>query len=96
MKVGLTALTEVDLLRGIDWFDRISVGLGEMIEAEFYRALERGKVNPELFAADQTGYRPGRLKRFKAVLYFPIDEPFVVVVVLFTSGEDGCNLRNRG
>ena len=52
MKVRLTAHTEVDLLRGIDWFDRISIRLGEMFEAEFYRALERVKVNPELFAAD--------------------------------------------
>lgn len=55
MKVRLTARTEVDLLRAIDWFDRISIGLGEMFEAEFYRALEQVKANPELFAADHTG-----------------------------------------
>lgn len=96
MKARLTAHTEGDLLRGIDWFDRISTGLGETFEAEFYRALERVKENPELFAADHTGYRPCRLKRFTAVLYFRIDEPFVVVVGLFTSGEDERDLQNRG
>ena len=96
MNARLTAHTEADLLRGIDWFDRISTGLGEMFEAEFYRALERIKANPELFAADNTSYRPCRLKRFTAVLYFRIDEPFVVVVGLFTSGEDERDLRNRG
>lgn len=96
MKVRLTAHTEADLLRGIDWFDRISTGLGEMFESEFYRALERVKANPELFAADHTGYRPCRLKRFTAVLYFRIDDPFVVVVGLFTSGEDEGDLQNRG
>lgn len=96
MKVRLTAHTAADLLRGIDWFDRISTGLGEKFEAEFYRALERVKANPELFAADHTGYRPCRLKRFTAVLYFRIDEPFLVVVGLFTSGEDERDLRNRG
>ena len=95
MKVRLTANTEVDLLRGIDWFDRISIGLGEMFEAEFFYALERIKANPELFAADQTGYRPCRLKRFTAVLYFRIDEPFIVIVGLFTSGEDERDLLNR-
>lgn len=58
MKARLTAHTEADLLRGIDWFDRISTGLGEMFEAEFYRALERIKANPQLFAADNTSYRP--------------------------------------
>ena len=96
MKVRLTANTEVDLLRGIDWFDRISIGLGEMFEAEFYRALERVKVNPELFAADHTGYRPCRLNRFTAVLYFRIDEPIILIVGLFTSGEDERGLQNRG
>ena len=84
------------MLRGIDWFDRISNGLGEKFVAEFYVALERVKENPELFAADHTGYRPCRLKRFTAVLYFRIDEPFVVVVGLFTCGEDENNLENRG
>jgi hypothetical protein len=57
MKARLTPHTEDDLLRGIDWFDRISIGLGEKFEAEFYLALERVKENPEMFAADHTGYR---------------------------------------
>lgn len=96
MKALLTARTEIDLLRGIDWFDRVSIGLGELFEAEFYLALERCKENPELFSADHTGYRPCRLKRFTAVLYFRIDDPFVVVVGLFTSGEDESDLQNRG
>ena len=96
MRARLTAHTEADLLRGINWFDRISAGLGETFEAEFYRALERIKANPELFAADHTGYRPCRLKRFTAVLYFRIDEPFVVVVGLFTSGENERDLQDRG
>lgn len=96
MKALLTAHTEADLLRGINWFDRISTGLGETFEAEFYHALERVKANPELFAADHTGYHPCRLKRFTTVLSFRIDEPFVVVVGLFTSGEDEGDLQNRG
>lgn len=68
MKARLTAHTEIDLLRGIDWFDIISTGLGEKFEAEFYIALERVKENPELFAPDHTGYRPCRLKRFTAMM----------------------------
>jgi len=96
MKARLTAQTEMDLLRGMDWFDRVSIGLGEKFKAEFYLALERIKENPEMFAADHTGYRPCRLKRFAAVFYFRIDAPFVVVVGLFTSGEDESHLQNRG
>jgi hypothetical protein len=37
MKARLTAHTEIDLLRGIDWFDCISIGLGDEFEAEFYQ-----------------------------------------------------------
>ncbi len=96
MKARLTAHTEIDLLRAMDWFDRIAIGLGEEFLAEFYLALERVKTNPELFAADHTGYRACRLKRFTAVLYFRIDESVVVVVGLFTSGEDESGLRVRG
>ena len=96
MKARLTVHTEIDLLRGIDWFDSISIGLGEKFEAEFYIALECVWENPELFAPDHTGYRPCRLKRFNSVLYFRIDEPFVVVVGLFTSGEDDSKLQKRG
>jgi hypothetical protein len=62
MKARLTAHTEADLLRGIDWFDRISTGLGEMFEAEFYCALERIKANPQLFAVERGSPRTATAK----------------------------------
>jgi len=46
MNAKLTAETEVDLLRGIEWFDRISLGLGDQFETEFFNALERIKGPP--------------------------------------------------
>ena len=79
MNVKLTAETEADLLRGIAWFDRILPGLGDQFESEFYDALERIKQEPLLFAANHTDYRPCRLKRFTAVLYFRIDGDVIVV-----------------
>ena len=63
---------------------------------EFFNALERVKQEPHLFATNHTGYRPCRLKRFTAVLYFRIDGKMIVVVGLFTSGEDESALKNRG
>jgi len=63
MNAKLTAETEADLLRGIEWFDRISLGLGDQFESEFYNVLERIKQDPNLFAANHSGYRPRRLKR---------------------------------
>lgn len=96
MNAKLTADTEVDLLRGIRWFDRIALGLGDQFQIEFYDALERVKQNPDLFAPNHTGFHPCRLKRFTAVLYFRIDGDFIVVVGLFTSGENETVLQNRG
>ena len=96
MKARLTAYTESDLLRGVDWFDRLSLGLGDKFEAEFYLALERVKANPEIFPPDHTGYRPCRINRFTGVIYFRIDASYVVIVGLFTSGEDERDLQNRG
>jgi hypothetical protein len=96
MKVVLTTGTVADLIRGIKWFDRIALGLGDQFEIEFYDALDRIKQSPELFAANQPGYRACRLKRFTAVLYFRIDDDCLVVVGLFTSGEDESVLKDRG
>lgn len=96
MNAKLTAETEADLRRGITWFDRISLGLGDHFQSEFYNSLERIKQAPDHFAANHTGYRPCRLKRFNAVLYFRIDGDLIVVVGLFTGGEDENVLQNRG
>ncbi|MCG8583838.1 MAG: type II toxin-antitoxin system RelE/ParE family toxin [Pirellulales bacterium] len=96
MRATLTRETENDLLRGIAWFDKIAPGLGDQFELEFYRALDRVKENPSLFASDHSGYRACRLKRFTAVLYFRTDGELIVVVGLFTSGEDESVLRSRG
>ncbi len=96
MNAKLTAETEADLLRAIEWFDKISLGLGDQLESEFFNSLARIKQDPDLFAANQTGYRACRLKRFTAVLYFRIDGDLIVVVGLFTSGEDETILQRRG
>lgn len=56
MKIKLTAATAADLLRGINWFDGISLGLGDQFELEFYRALDRIKLSPDHFAPNHTGY----------------------------------------
>lgn len=95
MKAILSSHAKLDLLAGIDWFEDISNRLGDEFEAEFYAALERVKDGPRHFSVDHTGYRPCRLKRFVAVLYFRIAVELLVVVGLFTSGEDENALQRR-
>lgn len=58
MIAKLTEDSQRDLLRGIDWFEKISTGLGDRFESEFYNALNRITENPYLFPANHTGFRP--------------------------------------
>lgn len=51
MIVELTEDSQRDLLRGIAWFERMSPGLGDRFELEFYNALNRIMDNPYLFPA---------------------------------------------
>jgi hypothetical protein len=95
MIVELTEDSQRDLLRSIAWFERMSPGLGDRFELEFYNALNRIMDNPYLFPANQTGFRPCRLKRFTSVVYFRTDGDLVVIVGLFTSGEDESDLKAR-
>lgn len=55
---GSIKIYQVRLAGRIDWFDGISLGLGDEFEAEFYAALQRVKDNPEHFSEDHTVYRP--------------------------------------
>ena len=95
MRAILSKHVKTDLFGGIHWFDKIALGLGNEFESEFYFALERVKQNPDLFAADHTGYRPCRSKRFTAMLYFCLDCVLLIVIGLFATGQDESVLRNR-
>lgn len=84
-----------DLLSSMEWFDQRRDGLGEELEIEFYSAVAVVRERPLSFAADQTGYRPCRLKRFTAVLYFRIENSQIVVAGLFVGGRDEQRLKGR-
>jgi hypothetical protein len=96
MTARFTEYSSADLLRGVAWFDQISPGLGDDFEQDFYTALDRIKSNPQHFATDHTGFHPCPLKRFTAVLYFRILDDGILIVGLFTSGEDETELQYRG
>jgi len=68
LRATLSKHVKTDLFGGIEWFDKIALGLGDEFESEFYFALERVKQNLYLLTADHTGYNLRRLKRFTAVL----------------------------
>lgn len=85
-----------DLLLSMAWLDERRDGLGEQLEAEFYAAVSVVQDRPFSFAADHTGYRPCRLRRFTAVLYYRIESDIIVVFGLFVGGRDESRLQSRG
>jgi hypothetical protein len=85
-----------DLLVSMAWMDERRDGLGDELETEFYAAVSVVQDRPLSFAADHTGYRPCRLRRFTAVLYYRIESDVIVVIGLFVGGRDESRLQNRG
>jgi hypothetical protein len=85
-----------DLLVSMAWMDERRDGLGDELETEFYAAVSVVQDRPLSFAADHTGYRPCRLRRFTAVLYYRIESDVIVVIGLFVGGRDESQLQNRG
>ena len=84
-----------DLASTEDWLETRQVGLSQHFESEFFAAVEIACSRPESFAADETGYRPVRLKRFSAVMYFTIEDDVIVVAGVFMGGRSEAKLKNR-
>ena len=85
-----------DLLSSMAWFDDRQNGLGQQLEVEFYTTVAVIRDRPYTFAPDHTGYRPCRLRRFTAVLYYRMESDIIVVMGLFVGGRNESRLQNRG
>jgi len=90
-----------DLRPSVDWLNTFKPGLGFELEEEFYASVAVVRGRPFSYAVDHTGFRPVRLRRFTAVLYFKIEEslvrdaPAIVIVGLIVGGRDEQRLRYR-
>ncbi|TWT72093.1 type II toxin-antitoxin system RelE/ParE family toxin [Crateriforma conspicua] len=84
-----------DLLVSMAWLDERRTGLGDELESEFYAAVSIVQERPFSFASDHTGYRPCRLRRFTAVLYYRIESDIIMVMGLFVAGRDESRLQDR-
>ena len=85
-----------DLFAGMQWLDERRAGLGLELESEFYNSVSSVLDRPFSFAPDENDYRPCRLKRFNAVLYFQAEKDFVLIVGLLVNGQDYSRVEGRG
>ena len=85
-----------DLIAGMQWMDDRRAGLGLELEDEFFKSVSSIRDRPLSFAPDKNGYRPCRLKRFNAVLYFQTEDELILIVGLLVNGQDYSRLKGRG
>ena len=96
MNVRLVDDVYLDLRSARDWYDGKRDGLGDEF-ADLFFCIARGllDVSPH-HSIDETGYRPLRMPRFTAVIYYDLTDSEIVIVGVLVNGRSGANLRSRG
>ena len=95
MNIRLVAEVYHDLRTARDWYDEKRGGLGDEFVELFYtvaNGLPEGAVHCSI---DDTGYRPKRMPRFTAVIYFELTDSEIVVVGVLVNGRSTANLKRR-
>lgn len=96
MNVRLVDEVYLDVRTAKDWYDRKVAGLGdEFADLFFSTALGLPSVSLH-HAIDETGYRPIRMPRFTAVIYYDLSDSEIVVVGVLVNGRSAASLMNRG
>ena len=96
MNVRLVDEVYLDLRSARDWYEEKRDGLGEEF-ADLFFAIAKDLPNVALHCSvDETGYRPKRIPRFTAVIYYELTDCEIVVVGVLVNGRSSSNLRKRG
>jgi hypothetical protein len=96
MNLRLVDEVYLDIRTARDWYDGKSIGLGDEF-ADLFFSIARGLPGVSLHhAIDETGYRPIRMPRFTAVIYYDLSDSEIVVVGVLVNGRSASILKNRG
>lgn len=96
MSIRLVEDVYDDLRKSRDWYDRKRDGLGEEFVELFFdvvNGLSHCKVHSSV---DETGYRPRRMPRFTAVIYYELTDSEIVIVGVLVNGRSTSILKGRG
>jgi hypothetical protein len=95
MNVRLVDEVYGDLRTARDWYDGKSASLGDDFVDLFFSTV-RTLPNVSLHhAIDETGYRPIRMRRFTAVIYYDLSDSEIVIVGLLAGLAIGLGLGPR-
>jgi hypothetical protein len=85
-----------DLRSARDWYAEKREGLGYEFVKLFYDTVKKLLESSLYSPIDETGYRPKRMPRFTAVIYYDVKGSDLVVVGLLVNGRSASGLRRRG
>ncbi len=85
-----------DLRTSRDWYDRKRDGLGEEFVELFFDVVNGLQHCTMHSSVDETGYRPKRMPRFTAVIYYDLTDSQIVIVGVLVNGRSTANLKGRG
>lgn len=96
MNIRLVDEVYQDLRASRDWYDKKRDGLGDEFIDLFFDVvdgLSRGAMHS---SRDETGYRPKKMPRFTAVIYYDLTDSEIVVVGVLVNGRNTSSLEGRG
>ncbi len=85
-----------DLRTARDWYEEKRGGLGDEFVYLFFTVANGLPDSAMHCSIDDTGYRPKRMPRFTAVIYFELTDSEIVVVGVLVNGRSTSNLKGRG
>ena len=94
--VRFRAEVPLDLASAANWYDQQQPGLGEEFLNEYRRALDGLVESPLVHAADSTGMRFRRLRRFPYRICYRVGETELLIAAIFHARRDPKRLLDRG
>jgi len=96
MNIRLVDEVYSDLRASRDWYNGKRDGLGEEFVDLFFDAVNSLPRSAVHSSVDETGYRPKRMPRFTAVIYYDLTDSQIVIVGVLVNGRSTSNLKGRG
>lgn len=96
MNIRLVDEVYQDLRTSRDWYDKKRNGLGDEFVDLFFDTVNSLLHTAMHCSIDVTGYRPKRMQRFTAVIYYDLSNTEIVVVGVLVNGRSTSNLSGRG
>ena len=96
MNIRLVDEVYDDLCTSRDWYEKKRDGLGVEFVKLFFDVVNGLRHCTVHTSVDETGYRPKRMPRFTAVIYYDLADSQIVIVGVLVNGRSTSSLKGSG